>query len=46
MHSAAEAASLELLDLGQVLAADVGVAEDEDVVEVDVGVGPGEIGRA
>jgi hypothetical protein len=44
MQASAEAAPLELLDLGQVLAADIGVAEDEDVVEVDVGVGPAEIG--
>ena len=43
---AAEASPAELVELHLVLATDEGVAEDEEVVEVDVRVRPGEIGRA
>jgi hypothetical protein len=46
LQAAAEAAAAELGDLGLVLAADVGVAKDEHVVQVAVRVGDGEVGRA
>ena len=46
MQPPTEAGPLQLLDLGLVLAADIGVVEDNHVVEVAVGVGPGEVGRA
>jgi hypothetical protein len=43
---AAEASAAELVELHLVLTADERVAEDEEVVEVDVRVCPGEVGRA
>jgi hypothetical protein len=46
VHAARESAAAELLDLGLVLAANVGVSEDEDVVQVLVGVGERKVGRA